>query len=98
MTSFDNTNRLVGRDGTPIAVDTILTLDQFTGKVSARNPIEKTKIYSFLNIFKVIFLKILINLLRWTTMNVFFSVAYFVHAKQGGNCSVSRYVYLQITL
>jgi hypothetical protein len=34
MTSFDNTNRLVGRDGTPIAVDTILTLDQFTGKVS----------------------------------------------------------------
>ncbi len=51
MTSFDNTNRLVGRDGTPIAVDTILTLDQFTGKVSARNFIEKTT-YSFLNIFK----------------------------------------------
>ena len=33
MASFDNLNRLVGRDGPPIPVDTILTLDQFTGKV-----------------------------------------------------------------
>lgn len=34
-TSFDNTNRLVGRDGPAIPVDTILTVDQFTGKVKS---------------------------------------------------------------
>lgn len=36
-TSFDNTNRLVARDGVPISVDTILILDQFTGKVSQQS-------------------------------------------------------------
>ncbi len=36
-TSFDNTNRLVARDGAPISVDTILILDQFTGKVSQQS-------------------------------------------------------------